>query len=307
MSAAATLANTIADLQRRLRAVERAPRLARSSIDSGALVVNNANGRLIGRIDADGLLVQSPDSFAHVQAQPFPTAVIVYVGPGITGTPSTIAPGEISASIGDPGGPTEEAFLSMTSPAVNGGTRSSIQLFAEDARAGTPVIVYDAGGGVHSFSNGGVEIDGIGLSPNVPVAHAALTASAFFTATETAVATIPSFTAKADRAYRVEVSGGAQSSGATFVGLRVRQTDASGAQVVSFFRVPLIASGDVGLVYGERWFKRDAPTDLTVDLVLCAYTDTASAGLYGDAANPFVVRVYEAGHAQSFPDVPIIE
>jgi hypothetical protein len=124
---------------------------------------------------------------------------------------------------------------------------------------------------------------------------------------ELLILTVPSFTYKAGKAYKINVQAGVK-YGATATGmyLRVRKTSTAGQVVADLQRVPF--AGFTGVAIGvdrERIFVVGG-SDVTATLVLTAQTTANTGTVEGTSTAPRAVYIYEAGVASDYPAASVL-
>jgi hypothetical protein len=246
----------------------------------GTVIVRNTNGQgfildpVLGEIQ-----VYSPDSTTGV----------------------TVTPGVIKPFLAD-AGPVSIAFLDIETATVDGQDPAIIRMSSESAD-GTSVQPR-----VQIFADL-YSIDNYDMGRGVVATWSSPVDSGVINATELSVLASPAltpFTYKANRAFRVQVSGGFScTSGVGNPIWRLRKTNAVGATVCYFRRTPTNTAGADEALNLSQIFTTGVNDVTTILTVCCTGTgayDTTMNGQFGGRS----VTITDIGPASAYPSANVL-
>lgn len=227
--------------------------------NTGVVSIYDTSNNLVVRLDATGLLVQDPVTGA---------AATMQLGAGLSGiqlTPPAVVGHTITAAMlyGLSTAPQGDAWLSLSSPEIDGGITSDIAIFGENPSLGAFAEIQLNAPNVR-----------IGQGPMYagwgPVSRAYATTDSAAVTAETQVLAASSFTFLDGRAYRVKWGGLVSTSNAGgAAGFRVRKNNATG-QILIFggLAVASTVAGRTCNAYGEGYFRNNSGAPITCFIVL---------------------------------------
>lgn len=117
--------------------------------------------------------------------------------------------------------------------------------------------------------------------------------------------TTDAVTFRANRAYTIEINGGAFGSASPgYVDIRlVKGATAGGSTILEFFRVPTLSGSAVAAFNSTRIFNSTASAVTTQMSITISSNTTSSVSLYGSSTLPFQVTITDIGPATKFPSV----
>lgn len=123
------------------------------------------------------------------------------------------------------------------------------------------------------------------------------------TTTQAVAYTTGSITFRGNRAYAIEINGGAfGASGAAYMDVRLwKGTSASGTTITEFYRQPVLTGGAVVAFNARRIVNTNASAVTTALTIGISSNTTTAVALYASATLPFQFSVTDIGPATEYP------